>query len=405
LFLNPGGFLGGAERSLLDILAILRTHRPAWELSVIAGGDGPLIEKAIELDAQASVLAMPARMASVGDSRPANSAARTAAMVSLAGEMAAAAPSALAYSCALRRAIRSIAPSVIHTNGFKMHLAGAMAAPKRTPILWHVHDYVGRRPAAARMMRIAARRCSAAIANSDSVRSDFIEAIGAHPACTTVYNAVNPAVFKPNGSVLDLDAAAHLPHAPEGTVRVGMVATLARWKGHDVFIRALGAIASRVPVRGYLIGGPLYATRSSQYSMAELRSLVGALGMSGRIGFTDHLEDVASALRALDIAVHASTEPEPFGLSIAEAMACGRAVIAADAGGAAEIAKAGAGVVLHRPGDIEGLAREIERLSGSLELRRSLGAAGYQAANRLFAPNRIASKLIPIYERLESPSA
>ena len=46
-------------------------------------------------------------------------------------------------------------------------------------------------------------------------------------------------------------------------------------------------------------------------------------------------------MRALDIVVHASTEPEPFGLTIAEGMASGRAVIVSAAGGAAEIVQDG----------------------------------------------------------------
>ena len=39
-----------------------------------------------------------------------------------------------------------------------------------------------------------------------------------------------------------------------------------------------------------------------------------------------------AAYRALDVVVHASTRPEPFGLVIAEAMACGRALVAAPDG-------------------------------------------------------------------------
>ena len=55
------------------------------------------------------------------------------------------------------------------------------------------------------------------------------------------------------------------------------------------------------------------------------------------VGFTGHVADVPAALRSLDIVVHASTAPEPFGMVIAEGMASRRAVVAARGGGAAEL--------------------------------------------------------------------
>jgi glycosyltransferase involved in cell wall biosynthesis len=105
-------------------------------------------------------------------------------------------------------------------------------------------------------------------------------------------------------------------------------------------------------------------------------------------------------MRALDIVVHASTEPEPFGLSIIEAMACARPVIASRAGGAAEIVEASGGALFHRPGDSADLANRITHLAGDPARRRCLARAGRAAAERLFAPPRLAQELIPIYERV-----
>ena len=55
-------------------------------------------------------------------------------------------------------------------------------------------------------------------------------------------------------------------------------------------------------------------------------------------------------MRALDVVVHASTQPEPFGLVIAEAMACGRAVVVSSGGGAAEIVTPGEDALVHEVG-------------------------------------------------------
>src|SRR5204863_9003318 len=116
-----------------------------------------------------------------------------------------------------------------------------------------------------------------------------------------------------------------------------------------VFLDALARLRGHVNVRGYIVGDSIYHTDASQYSRAQLRARAEACGLGDSVGFTGQVDDVSAVLRALDVAVHASTEPEPFGLVIAEAMACGRPVVVSQAGGAAEIAQAGA--VFHEPGN------------------------------------------------------
>src|SRR5205085_8086358 len=131
-----------------------------------------------------------------------------------------------------------------------------------------------------------------------------------------------------------------LPRAVPGTLRVGLVATYARWKGQEVFLDAAGRLAAgrpELPVRFYVVGGPVYQTRGSQFSEGELRRLAAQRGLADRVGFVGFREDTAPVYRALDVVVHASTRPEPFGLTVVEAMACGRPVIVSRAGGAAEL--------------------------------------------------------------------
>jgi glycosyltransferase involved in cell wall biosynthesis len=190
--------------------------------------------------------------------------------------------------------------------------------------------------------------------------------------------------------------------APLGTVRVGLVATMARWKGHDVFLRAIAELpaSARPRMRAYVIGGAIYPTRGSQVSPDELRASVERLGISDCVGFTGFVDDVAPAIRALDIVVHASTEPEPFGLAIIEAMACGKPVIVSAAGGAAEIAQQCGGAILHPPGDSAVLAGCIDRLICNPSERATLGAAGRASAEKFFRRARLADEIIPIFERV-----
>ena len=133
--------------------------------------------------------------------------------------------------------------------------------------------------------------------------------------------------------------------------------------------------------------------------MAELLALTDRLGLGGRVGFTGFLPP-APAMRALDVVVHASTRPEPFGLVIAEAMACGRAVITSASGGAAELVDAGEDALTHTPGDVAGLSQCIVRVAGDPELRHQLGIRARASACRRFDSERLAREVVAVYEAI-----
>ncbi|MGB9381299.1 MAG: hypothetical protein WCB16_11785, partial [Candidatus Binatus sp.] len=66
LYLNPKAQLGGAERSLLDVMSAVRVIRPDWELSLIAGEDGPLIAASREIGVAARAIEYPRELAQFG---------------------------------------------------------------------------------------------------------------------------------------------------------------------------------------------------------------------------------------------------------------------------------------------------------------------------------------------------
>ena len=396
VFLNPSGALGGAETALLELLEAVREARPGWTLHLIASAAGPLVDRATRLGIPSNALPFPDSLARLGEwGRRGSSAAR----VQLGAALCAAAIPAMRYASRLRHQLDAFQPDIVHTNGLKMHLLGARCRPRGARLVWHLHDYPDARPLTARLLRAQAHRCNEVLANSHSVAAHARELFGSTVPVRTVYNAVDLDRFQPAGPALDLDALSGLAPLAEGGLRVGLVGTFARWKGHAVFLEALSRLRAAVPVRGYVIGAPIYETDASQFSLDELRALAGRFGLAGpAVGFTGRIDDVPAALRALDIVVHASVEPEPFGLAIAEAMACGRPVVVSRAGGAEEIAEAGA--LFHQPGDAGGLAQCLSQLVADSALRTSLGAAGRAAAVRLFGRGRLADTLVPIYESL-----
>jgi glycosyltransferase involved in cell wall biosynthesis len=401
VYLNPSGQLGGAELALLDLLASLREAEPEWSLHLVAGADGPLISRAAKLGVGTDVLSFPDALARLGDAGAGGNAGSQLSRTALLKKLFRAGSPVIKYVAELRRALHELRPDLVHTNGFKMHVIGARALKTgRTPLIWHVRDYVSQRPLMARLLRWHLKSPAAVVTNSRSVAEDVRRVCGDDLKIYPVLDAIDLEKFAPAGARLDLDALSQLPAAEAGTLRIGLLATLARWKGHATFLRAFSRLPPEMKVRGYVIGGALYQTDGSQHSLEELRGEAERLGLAGRVGFTGFVEDAASAMRALDVVVHASTQPEPFGLVIAEAMACGRALVASSAGGAAEIIHAGTDALAHEPGDVEALAERLMRLASDEDLRRRLGEAGRLTAGREFDRARLATELVPIYRDL-----
>jgi glycosyltransferase involved in cell wall biosynthesis len=190
----------------------------------------------------------------------------------------------------------------VHTNGFKMHILGAWCRPEGSRVLWHLHDYPASRPVTAALLRSSAPRCAAIVTNSESVAQQTRGVTRGAVPVHAIHNAVDLDRFTPEGSTLDLDALAGMPQLAADGVRIGMLGTFARWKGHAVFLRALAEVAAPVPVRGYVIGDSIYETDASQLSQAEIRGIATRLQLGDKVAFTGRVADVRPR-SALDIVV------------------------------------------------------------------------------------------------------
>jgi glycosyltransferase involved in cell wall biosynthesis len=394
--LTTSAALGGAETSLLTLLGALRRLEPSWPIALVAPTEGPVLDRCRELGITARVLPFPAGLSALGESGATGARRRSDNQLRLAGHVVRAAVALPAYVRSLRRTLEALGATVVHTNGLKAHVAAALARPRRTRIVWHLHEYVQSRPLSSRLLRLTSGRADLLVANSESVLEDARAAFGDRVALRRIYNAVDTSIFSPAGHRLDLAALAGMP-PDEGLVRVGLVATFGRWKGQDLFIDAIARLRDRRSLRVYVIGGPVYETSGSQWSIDELRRRVAERGLRDVIGFTGQIADVPAALRSLDIVVHASTQREPFGMVIAEGMASGRAVVAVRAGGAAELFHERVDALGFPSGDAAALAECISELAGDPRLRASLGGAARQAARARFCPDRMAFEFREAY--------
>lgn len=400
VFLNPSSKLGGAERCLVDMMSSLRRTDEATDLHLIVPEHGPLVDEIEQCGATVTILPIPDRMLRFGDSRLGGKSGPIKTL-SLIPAAIGASFSGANYLRRLRSTINKLKPDIVHSNGIKCHLLSRAAGIDCRKTVWHVHDFFGARPLASRLLRWASTRHTRAIAVSQAVEADTRSAI---PALRTsaIYNAIDVETFSPGtGDGRVLDGLASLSPAEPDVVRVGLIATYARWKGLDLFLEAAARLVKQRlsrPVRFYLIGGPIYDTSGSQFSRTELEQLAMDLGILDRVGLVPFQNRPVDVYRSLDVVVHASTKPEPFGRTIVEAMACGRAVIVSEAGGAAELFRPNETAIGVPPRDANALAAAIARLAENAGLRETLGENARRHAVSRFANGRLGTQLLSVYE-------
>lgn len=143
---------------------------------------------------------------------------------------------------------------------------------------------------------------------------------------------------------------------------------LTRWKGAATLVAALPLLPGAI---GVLAGG------GNDAFAKELRALAEKLGVTDRLRLLGHVDNMAVALAAADVVLHASLEPEAFGRTVIEAQAMARPVVAADLGGPRETVTEGVTGWRVPPGDPVALA---ERLRSVLAMPEGARAAIGQAA-------------------------
>lgn len=389
LYVNPTAQLGGAEYSLLDLAGSLDRQRFRPVLACL--GDGPLVGSAAERGIDVRRLAIPQRVA-----RLSLKGVRSG-ITGLAVAAASSAP--------LLRELRALArdADIVHTNGNKAHLLGSAAAG-RAALVWHVRDFWKRGALERGLVRVANMKADAVIANSAAVHGHLLSMGLSSHIGHAVVNGIDSGRFTPVGPAAPLrEELRWEPRAPV----IGIVGMLARWKGQDVLLHAFQQVLRvRPDARCVIVGDEIYVTAGQTGFRDELKGLAQRLGIAHAVAFAGYRTDPPALIRAMNVVVHASTEPEPFGRVVAEGMACERAVVAMDAGGVPEVTgPSGRAALLVPPRDPAALAAAITRLiDNPLEARR-LGVEGRRRVVAMFPVVAHVARVQAIYEAIRADRA
>lgn len=381
LFLDHTSQLGGAERSMLDLLS--RLDRSRVEPIVATTPGGPLVER---------LRALGIEVFSMGLSESAQTLSRE----QWEGDRWRFLWMARAYfaqALDLCRFVRRRRIAALHTNTLKAHVLGTLVAfLTRRKILWHMRDLPSSRGDSRSLFaKLHGLVRPGVLAISRAVADDLPPPLAR--SARVVYNGIDLEAF--DAKLAQKAEPLPLP-AGDGPL-IGTVSYLIPWKGQEVFLRAAAKLLAEHPDWRFLVvGEPIFQFKDER---RRLEALAGELGLGESLVFAGHREDIPSVMAALDLFVLPSLY-EPFGRVLLEAMAARRAIVASDAGGVPEIVLDQQTGLLVPPGDAEALAGAIARVVSDPSLSARLGQAARARAEALFSLDATVRGVMEAYEAM-----
>jgi glycosyltransferase involved in cell wall biosynthesis len=263
---------------------------------------------------------------------------------------------------ALRRAMATLAPAVVHTHSSKAGILGRLAARcERVPVVVHsVHGF-GFTPVQPLLVRaafflaerVAARWTDHTVAVSRANRDLGVE-LGLYPASAVSVIRSGIALDRFPASPEAAAAARRRLDLPAAGPLVTQIGNFKPQKAPLDFVRVAAALAHAHPTTTFVMvgDGPL---KAAAVALAE------ELGVAGRLRFPGWVDDVPALLAATRVSILTSRH-EGLPRAVVESLAAGVPVVATAVDGTVEVVRDGVNGFLRAPGDVAGIAAAVARL-------------------------------------------
>ena len=361
LFVDHTAVMGGAELCLRD-LAVAYSQ----DSKVLLFQNGLLKDHLIKAGVRVKIAPASTRMLNLRTSGGLNSLATAPELWNLAGHIA---QEAQGYD-------------LILANSQKAFVTAALSRLKNSPpVCWYLHDILTAQHFSSLNRRLAVflanRFASKVLVNSEATGQAFVAAGGNAKLLDVVYNGFESQKFD---DVSDQEVeAVRLSLGIGDAPLVGLFSRLSYWKGQHIL---LSAIKNLPNVHVVLVGEALFGEK--EY-VEELKAIADAPELAGRVHWLGFRNDIPTLMKACNIIVHTSTEPEPFGRVIVEGQLAQKPVIASAAGGALELIEDGVNGYLVPTGDAQALSQRIAQLISDRASATSIAQEGYNNAKANFA--------------------
>jgi glycosyltransferase involved in cell wall biosynthesis len=294
--------------------------------------------------------------------------------------------------------LHAVKADVVHNHMYRAEVVGTRAAWKLTAaglprpfIVSTVHSSRVRSAEDRDLVRRLTPRMDHLIAVSRAIVRKIEDEGRVGAPISLIYNGVDLARYAEQ----EVCCTLHQEYGiPAGAQVVGVVARLEPEKGHPTLLEAWPAVLKAVPDTHLLIVGEGTQRETLEAQAGALGILDGA---SSTVTFTGRRDDVPAVTAALDVAVLPSYR-EAQGLSILEAMALSRPVVASAVGGIPEMIDHGRTGLLVPPHDPEALAASLVRLLTDHPYADAIGRAGHDLVHERFCVELMVRAVETIYD-------
>jgi len=290
--------------------------------------------------------------------------------------------------------LAAVEADVVHNHMYRAEVVGTQAAwtlaaagRSRPLVVGTVHSSRVRAEADRDLIRRLTPRMDHLIAVSRAIVRKIEDEGRVGAPISLIYNGVDLARYAEQEVCCTLHREYDIP---AGSPIVGVVARLEPEKGHPTLLEAWPAVREAVPNAHLLIVG-----EGAERTALELHAM--GLGISRSVTFTGRRDDVPAVTAALDVAVLPSYR-EAQGLSILEAMALSRPVVASAVGGIPEMIEHGRTGLLVPPRDPEALAASLVRLLTDHPYADTLARAGHDLVYERFCVELMVRAVETIYD-------
>jgi len=282
--------------------------------------------------------------------------------------------------------------SILHLNNTFTtdHDAIVGALLSNTECVAHVR---GIQPVIDKMSRKFSKKLSAIISISNAVTDNLLKNKIPDNKINLIFDGISSDRIVNSVSESDIKKQYKLSDTSK---IIGIIGNVKVWKGQEVVVDAMLQLATTQPDLHCFIVGSI----SDNDYYDRLKNKLSGTEAESKVHFVGYQNNVADFLNVFDIFIHASVEPEPFGIVILEAMALSKPVIVSNIGAPKEIILDKISGLLFESGDASSLFNAIQYLMQDEQVRSSMGEQGRKRLHDNFTSQINIDKISKLYNKV-----
>ena len=243
--------------------------------------------------------------------------------------------------------------------------------------------------------RFFGKRLESVVCLSYAIRDNMFKLGVDYPNISVIHCGIDPDRYQVNEQPGDL----RRKHSIDGDSRViGVVGNVKYWKGQETIVRAMALLKDEFPdLKCILVGGT--ADSDMEY-LDRQKNLCNELGIEDAVIFAGFQKNAIDYMNMMDIVVHTSVDPEPFGIVTLEALSLSKPYISTTVGGPAEVIENGKSGLLVDPGRPDLLADAIRTFLRDPDYALQCAINGNKRLLSDFTFDKNLEQTVAVYDRI-----